>query len=61
LLSEVEERASRRGATHLHGAMSLNAVPFYRRGGFRPCDGPERLLAAGVWVPVLRMEKLLRP
>jgi GNAT superfamily N-acetyltransferase len=61
LLAEVQERALRRGATRLHGAMSLNAVPFYRRAGFAPCDGPERLLAAGVWVPVLRMEKLLRP
>ena len=61
LLSEVEERALRRGAVRLHGAMPLNAVPFYRRAGFRPCAGPERLLAAGVRVPVLRMEKILRP
>jgi hypothetical protein len=62
LLSEVERRALRRGATRLHGAMSLNAVPFYSRAGFRPCDGPEQLLASGVWVPVLRMEKkLIRP
>jgi putative acetyltransferase len=59
LLSEVEQRALRRGATRLHGAMSLNAAPFYSRAGFRPCDGPERLLASGVWVPVVRMEKKL--
>jgi putative acetyltransferase len=61
LLSGVEERAWRRGAIRLHGAMSLNAVSFYERAGFRPCDGPERLLADGVWLPVLRMQKPLRP
>jgi putative acetyltransferase len=61
LLAEVEGRARRRGATRLHGAMSLNAIPFYARAGFRPCPGAERLIAAGVSVPVLRMEKTLRP
>jgi putative acetyltransferase len=61
LLAEIEARARRGGATRLHGAMSLNAVPFYARAGFRPCAGPERLVAAGVSVPVLRMEKLLVP
>ncbi len=60
LLSEVVERARRRGAARIHGAMSLNAVSFYRRAGFLPCSGPERLFATGVSVPVLRMEKLLR-
>jgi putative acetyltransferase len=60
LLSEVVERARRRGAARIHGAMSLNAVSFYRRAGFLPSGGPERLLASGVSVPVLRMEKLLR-
>jgi GNAT superfamily N-acetyltransferase len=59
LLSEVVERARRRGATRIHGAMSLNAVPFYRRAGFLPCDGPELLVAGGVSLPVLRMEMLL--
>lgn len=61
LLSEVVERARRRAAIRIHGAMSLNAVPFYRRAGFRPCAGPELLVAAGVSVPVLRMEMPLRP
>lgn len=61
LLAEVEGRARRRGATRLYGAMSLNAIPFYARAGFRPCPGAERLIAAGVSVPVLRMEKTLRP
>lgn len=60
LLSEVVERARRRGAARIHGAMSLNAVPFYQRAGFRPCAGPELLVAARVPVPVLRMELLLR-
>jgi putative acetyltransferase len=61
LLAEVERRALRSGARRLHGAMSLNAVPFYTRAGFRPCPGPDRLIAAAVSVPVLRMEKALRP
>jgi GNAT superfamily N-acetyltransferase len=61
LLEEIERRAIGRGARRLHGAMSLNAIPFYLRAGFRPCGGAERLIAAGVSVPVLRMEKGLEP
>src|SRR4051812_15413970 len=34
LLAEIERRAISRGCTRLHGAMSLNAVPFYTRAGF---------------------------
>ena len=60
LLTEIERRVQRRGGKRLHGAMSLNAVPFYMRAGFLPCSGPERLTSAGVSVPVVRMEKLLR-
>jgi len=60
LLAEIERRARRRGTARLRGAMSLNAVPFYAVAGFRPLGGPERLTSAGVWVPVVRMEKLLR-
>lgn len=59
LLVELEARARRRGAVRLHGAMSLNAVPFYLRAGFLPCGGPSRLGAARVAVPVLRMQKHL--
>ena len=59
LLAEIERLARRRRLTRLHGAMSLNAVPFYLRAGFCPCPGPERLIAACVSVPVLRMEKRL--
>lgn len=61
LLAEVEARASRRGCARLHGAMSLNAVPFYERAGFLRCNGPERLASTedGVYVPVVRMEKRL--
>jgi hypothetical protein len=39
--------------------MSLNAVPFYARAGFRPYDRPGLLRTAGVQVPVLWMEKSL--
>ena len=60
LLAEIERRASRRGGTRLHGAMSLNAISFYLQAGFRPCGGPERLMSTGMLVPVVRMEKDLR-
>jgi GNAT superfamily N-acetyltransferase len=61
VLAEVESRAARHGCSRLHGAMSLNAVPFYERAGFRRCDGPDRLATTedGVTVPVVRMEKRL--
>jgi len=60
LLAVVEAHALAHGCTSLTGAMSLNAVPFYRRAGFRPCAGAERLTTAGVHVPVVRMRKDLR-
>jgi GNAT superfamily N-acetyltransferase len=60
LLSIVEERARVAGCAELSGAMSLNAVPFYTRAGFRPAGGPERLLTAGVRVSIVRMKKPLR-
>ncbi len=61
LLSNLEARARRAGRRRLHGAMSTNAVPFYLAAGFRPSAGPEQLIAAGVPIPVLRMEKDLQP
>jgi putative acetyltransferase len=61
LLREVEARAVRRGCVRLHGAMSLNAVPFYAAAGFRRCGGPDRLLSGGGGVPIVRMEKALAP
>jgi putative acetyltransferase len=60
LLAAVEARARAAGCRRLRGAMSLNAVPFYARAGFHPCDGPDRLVGAGVRVPVAWMEKSLR-
>jgi GNAT superfamily N-acetyltransferase len=60
VLAEIERCARRRGGNRLYGAMSLNAVSFYARAGFRPCRGPEWLTCAGLSVPVVRMEKLLR-
>jgi putative acetyltransferase len=59
LLAEIESRAARRGCARVHGAMSLNAVPFYGRAGFRVCGGEERLMSTGVVVPIVRMEKRL--
>jgi GNAT superfamily N-acetyltransferase len=58
LLADVESRARRQGVARLHGAMALNAVPFYERAGFHPIAGPGRL-AGPVLVPVLPMEKRL--
>lgn len=60
LLAEVEARATARGCARLHGAMSLNAVPFYARAGFRACGDQERLTSSGVAIPIVRMEKPLR-
>jgi GNAT superfamily N-acetyltransferase len=57
LLTEIEVRAARRGCARVHGAMSLNAVPFYARAGFRALGGEERLMSTGVVVPIVRMEK----
>ncbi len=59
LLAEIERRARRRGGKRLCGAMSLNAVPFYARAGFRALSGIERLASAGISVPVVRMEKVI--
>jgi GNAT superfamily N-acetyltransferase len=59
MLAAVEARARAGGCARLGGAMSLNAVPFYRRAGFRPRGGPDRLRSAEVQVPVQWMEKAL--
>ena len=60
LLAAVERRARAAGCAQLRGAMSLNAVAFYARAGFRPCVGQASLVSAGVRVPVMWMEKALR-
>ena len=59
LLAAIESRARAAHCERLCGAMSLNAVEFYRRAGFRARGGPERLRGAVTWVPVLWMEKPL--
>jgi GNAT superfamily N-acetyltransferase len=59
LIREIEERATGHGLRRLQGAMAVNAISFYLRAGFRPCGGPERLMSAGISVPVQRMEKEL--
>jgi GNAT superfamily N-acetyltransferase len=60
LLAAIEARVARRGGASLHGAMSLNAVPFYARAGFQPRGPARTLIAAEVSVPILEMEKRLR-
>jgi putative acetyltransferase len=59
LLAHVEAGARAAGCSQLGGAMSLNAVGFYARAGYRPTAGAERLLTAGVRFPVVRMSKPL--
>jgi GNAT superfamily N-acetyltransferase len=59
LLVAIESRARAAHCQALCGAMSLNAVGFYRRAGFRTRSGPEPLRGAPAWVPVLWMEKPL--
>ena len=59
LLAWVEARAQQMRLRRIHGAMSLNAVPFYTRAGYRPCAGRRELVHLGVIVPVLPMEKYL--
>jgi putative acetyltransferase len=59
LLADVEARAAGRGCARVHGAMSLNAVPFYERCGFRACGAAEPLASNRVPVPIVRMEKRL--
>jgi N-acetylglutamate synthase-like GNAT family acetyltransferase len=60
LLGWAERRARQAGRSQIHGAMSLNAVPFYARAGFQPCEGNRWLSHAGVLVPVVPMHKMLR-
>ncbi len=57
LLGAGEALARAAGCTRIYGAMSLNAVEFYRRAGFRARGRPEGLPGFPIWVPVLWMEK----
>jgi N-acetylglutamate synthase-like GNAT family acetyltransferase len=59
LLTAAERVARQHGLVHIHGAMSLNAAPFYASAGFQRCAGPERLLSAGIHVPIVPMRKSL--
>jgi GNAT superfamily N-acetyltransferase len=59
LLTAVERLARARGLRALEGAMSMNAVEFYRRAGFAARRGPEQLVRSGVVVPIIDMAKPL--
>ncbi len=59
LLGAIEARARAAHREHLYGAMSLNAVEFYRRAGFRALGGAERLAGSRTWVPIVWMDKVL--
>jgi putative acetyltransferase len=57
LLGWAEGRARERRLGRLHGAMSLNAVPFYARAGYQPCGGNRLITHGRETVPVVPMEK----
>jgi GNAT superfamily N-acetyltransferase len=59
LLTAIERLARERRLRAIEGAMSLNAVPFYRRAGYEARRGPEHLIRSGVRVPILNMRKTL--
>jgi putative acetyltransferase len=59
LLASVEARVRVAESDFIFGAMSLNAVPFYQRAGFRARGGPERIRGIQAWLPVLWMDKRL--
>lgn len=59
LLAVVESHARAAGCRQIGGAMSLNAVPFYRRAGFRVQAGPQEIHGAYAPVPVQWMVKPL--
>jgi GNAT superfamily N-acetyltransferase len=59
LLGAIESRTRAARCERIYGAMSLNAIEFYRRAGFRARGGPEGLRGAATWVPVQWMDKLL--
>jgi len=59
LLAAIESRALAAHCDRLFGAMSLNAVEFYRRAGFRARGRGERLRVCQSDVPVLWMDKPL--
>jgi GNAT superfamily N-acetyltransferase len=59
LLASIEARARAARCKRLYGAMSLNAIGFYGRAGFRARGGPEHLRGAWTSVPVVWMDKPL--
>jgi putative acetyltransferase len=59
LLAAVERLARAHRLRTLEGAMSMNALEFYRRAGFQARRGPEHLIRGGVVVPIVNMEKSL--
>jgi GNAT superfamily N-acetyltransferase len=59
LLATVESHARAAGHERLRGAMSLNAIPFYRHVGYEARGGQQRIRGALASVPVLWMEKAL--
>jgi N-acetylglutamate synthase-like GNAT family acetyltransferase len=61
LLGSVERLARAHRLSAVDGAMSLNAVPFYRRQGFAVRPGTDHLVRGGVMVPIVNMQKSIGP
>jgi GNAT superfamily N-acetyltransferase len=61
LIASVERLARAHRLPVIDGAMSLNAVPFYRRLGFVVRPGTDHLVRGGVMVPIVNMHKSIGP
>jgi GNAT superfamily N-acetyltransferase len=61
LMTSVERLARAHRLSEIDGAMSLNAVPFYRGVGFVARPGADHLVRGGVMVPIVNMHKSLGP
>ena len=60
LLGRIEARARATGLRLLTLNASLNAVPFYRRAGYRALRPAVHVSATGLRIPCVRMRKALR-
>ncbi len=59
LLATVEARARAAGRARRRGAMSLNAISFYKHAGYQARGGQQHIRGALASVPVVWMEKPL--
>jgi GNAT superfamily N-acetyltransferase len=61
LLAHCADAAAAAGFTRLELTATMPGVPLYRAAGFTPLEPLELTLAGGVRVPLLRMERAVKP